>query len=199
MCGTMIKLLSEIEGAKLVYSFNDEFVIAMNNNIHEDQWYNGSMQKIASAAAAIATYEFNRLVKENKYELFGDPIFTAQVFSVPNITELCNVFVSKQQQAFHTSISSSCFYELSKLYDMETVKQALSDKSTSAKAEILSEKCNVNFNNYSLPFKRGFGCYRTPKIGYEEIKSKIVVDMELPIFTKNPEFLETIFRQIFRK
>jgi tRNA(His) 5'-end guanylyltransferase len=198
ICGTMIKLASEIEGTILVYSFSDKIILAINNNVFEDQWYNGSIQKTASASAAIATYEFNRLATEKQIKLFGDPIFTSQVFNVPNITELCNSFVAFQQQAFHSTLTIAAFYELLKKYDLKVVQKMIVNKSASEKIEILMDKCNINYDSYPLPFKRGIASYRVPRVVQtadgEELKNKLIVDMELPLFVKEHDFLGRIFR-----
>lgn len=205
MCATMIKLCQEIDGTTFAYSFNDEIVLVSRNDQNPDTaaWYDNRIQKIVSAASSIATLEFNRIAKINDVQLFGDPVFTAQTFAVPNITEAINVLVAKQQQAFHVALSMACFYELLKRkHDPETIKQTLMEKTATAKAELLFEECGIEFNNYPLPFKRGMACYRVPKVvAGEEIKNKLMIDMEIPLFTKDHDFLGNIFRfgrDIFR-
>jgi tRNA(His) 5'-end guanylyltransferase len=207
MCAVMIKLSQEIDGTTFAYSFNDEIVLVVRNDQTPETgaWYDNRIQKIVSVSASIATFEFNRIAKINEMQTLGDPIFSAQTFTVPNITEAINVLVAKQQQAFHTALSMACFYELLKNHSPETVQQTLSEKSPQAKAEILFEECNIDFNNYPLPFRRGFACYRVPRVintaEGEEIKNKLTIDMEIPLFTKNHDFLGQIFksgRDIFR-
>lgn len=196
MCATMIKLSHEVDGTVFSYSFNDEIIIVCRNdqNPDTDAWYDNRVQKIASASAAIATLEFNRIANLNNVQLFGDPIFTSKTFVVPNITEAINVLIAKQQQAFHTSLHMACFYELLKKYDPETVKQTLTEKSPAAKAELLFEETGIEFNNYPLPFKRGIAAYRVPQLAGEEIKNKLTIDMEIPLFTKDHDFLAGIFK-----
>lgn len=205
MCGTMIKLSQEIDGTVFAYSFNDEIVLVSRNDQSRETsaWYDNNVQKIVSATAAIATLEFNRLAKMNGVELFGDPVFTAKTFVVPNITEAINVLVAKQQQAFHTALYMACFYELVKNHSPDTVRQTLHEKSPQEKAELLFEQCGIDFNNYPLPFKRGMASYRIPKVipGVDQVKNKLSVDMEIPIFTRDHDFLGNIFnsgRDIFR-
>ena len=190
MAGTTVKLMSEIEGAKFAYSFNDIIVIGVNSLT--EQWYDGDIQKISSSSSSIATFEFNKLSKD--IELFGDAIFSSYVFNVPNINELINVFILQQQSAFHTSLTLSCYYELMKKFDTETIKQTLMDKSATEKAEVLYETCGIDFNGYPMPYRRGFAVYRAPKMVADEIKSKLTVNFELPLFTKDQDFLNTIFK-----
>jgi tRNA(His) 5'-end guanylyltransferase len=206
MCATTIRLMSEIDGTILGYTYNDIIIIAANNNSFEDQWYNGNIQKIVSASSSIATIEFNKLAKEREIELLGDALFTAQTYSIPNITELTNLFIGKQNAAFHSALYMACFHELLKRkHDPDTIRQTIMDKTAGAKAELLFDSTGIEFNNYPLHFVRGVGCYRAPKImnidGVDKIKHKLYIDMELPIFAKDQEFLRTIFRSghdIFR-
>src|SRR5271170_4068863 len=102
MCGTMIKLAQEIDGAVFLYSFNDEIIVISRNDQNNDTgaWYDNNVQKIVSVAASIATLEFNRLAGINDVQLFGAPVFLAKTFVVPNIVEAINVLVAKQQQCF---------------------------------------------------------------------------------------------------
>lgn len=203
MCATMIKLCHEMDGAVFAYSFNDEIVIVSRNdqNLGTEAWYDNRIQKIVSAAASIATLEFNKRAGVNKIQLFGDPIFTAKSFVVPNVVEAINVLVAKQQQAFHIAISMASFHELLKKHSLDIVKQSLAEKTASEKAELLFDECGIDFNSFPLPFRRGFACYRAPKLHGEEIKNKLTIDMEIPIFTKDHDFLANIFRSgkdIFR-
>jgi len=207
MCAVMIKLAQEIDGTTFVYSFNDEIVLVARNDqtVETGAWYNNRIQKIVSIAASIATYEFNRIAKINGMQIFADPIFSAQTFVTPNVTEAINVLIAKQQQAFHNALSMACFYELIKKHTPEVVQQTLAEKSPQAKAEILFEECNIDFNSFPLPFRRGFACYRVPRVistaEGEEIRNKLTIDMDIPLFTKNHEFLGNIFRagrDIFR-
>lgn len=197
MCATIIKLAQEIDGISFIYSFNDEIVIVSRNDRHLDTnaWCDNNIQKMVSLSASVATLEFNKIAKNNIVELLGDPIFTSKTFVVPNIVEAINTLISKQQQCFYTSLHMACFYELLKKYDIETVKQTLLEKNAAAKAEILFEECGIEYNKYPLSFKRGIACYRIPKvINGEEIKNKLTIDMEIPIFTKDHNFLSTIFK-----
>lgn len=208
MSSIMIKLMQETDGSTFGYSFNDEAVIISRNDqtLNTEAWYDGKIQSISSVSSAIATSECDKFARTHNINLFGDPVFVAKTFVVPNITEAINVLVGKQQQAFHTALHNACFYELLKRdHDPETIQQTLLDKSPQAKADILIEQCDKNFTTYDLPFQRGVAAYRTQKImhidGVEKIKNKLTIDVELPIFTREHDFLGTIFRSgrdIFR-
>lgn len=196
MCATIIKLSQEIDGTNFVYSFNDEIIIVLRNDqgLNTEAWCNNKIQKIVSTSSSIATLEFNRIAKINNVQLFGDPIFIAHTFVVPNINEAINLLVSKQQQAFHISLYMACFYELLKKYDVETVKQTLIEKNASAKMDLLLEETGIEFNTYPIPFRRGIAAYRTPTLMSDEIKHKLTINMDVPLFSKEHEFLTSIFK-----
>jgi tRNA(His) 5'-end guanylyltransferase len=83
----------------------------------------------------------------------------------------------------------------------------LNEKSASQKLDILSKQCDINFDDYPAAFKRGSAVYRIQKViesdeGFEKIKNKLSVDLDLPNFSREPEFLEGIItfgRDIFRQ
>lgn len=207
MCAVMIKLASEIDGTTFVYAANDEIILVSRNDQTNETgaWCNNKAQKMVSIAASVATCEFNRVAKLNDMQLLGDAIFAAKAFVVPNIVESINVLIHKQQKAYHNALSMATFYELLKKHTPDTVRQILYDKSTQEKEEILLDECDKHFDSYDTAFRRGCACYRVPKIVDtdvgQEIRNKLIVDTNLPVFTRDTEFLGSIFRQgrdIFR-
>lgn len=200
MCAVSLKLMQEIDGVVIAYSFNDEIILILRNDqsIDTEAWYDNHIQKIVSAAASIATLEFNRLVDIGEVKMMGDPIFIANCFAVPNLIECINFLISKQQQANQSSVSMACFYELIKKFNIEIVKKTIQERTLSEKLEILSDQCGVDYNKYPLSFRQGIAVYRTLKMvrtsSGDELRKKMVVDTELPIFTKNHDFLSMIFK-----
>jgi tRNA(His) 5'-end guanylyltransferase len=101
----------------------------------------------------------------------------------------------------------ACMYELGKKFDLSTIKQALNEKSVSQKLDILSKQCGISFDDYPSAFKRGCAVYRIQKVieseeGFEKIRNKLSVDIDLPNFAREPEFLEGIItfgRDIIRE
>jgi len=200
MSAVMIKLAAEIDGTAFVYSANDEIVIVSRNDQSNETnaWCNNKIQKMVSIAASIATYEFSRVAKLNDMQLLGDPIFTAKTFVVPNVVESINVLIHKQQKAYHTALSMATFYELLKKHTHDVVRDILYDRSAQEKEEILLDECGKRFDEYPLTFRRGCAILRRPQVVStaegEMIRNKLTVDMELPVFTRNPEYLTEIFR-----
>ena len=205
MLSATLKLCMEIEGALFAYQHNDEIVIIARNDqsLETEAWYDNKIQKICSVTASIATTHFKNYMGSSDLNLLGDPIFTSQVFAVPNIAEAINTIVFKQQQNFHTSIQFACFYELLKKHDRNTIKEMLSGLSVDEKIDLLGEECDIDFNQYPHSFRRGAACYKVPKIVEGgTVKNKWVINPELPIFTKDQSFLSNIFKNgvdIFRK
>jgi tRNA(His) guanylyltransferase len=204
MMSTMLRLCSEVEGTLFAYQFNDEIVLVARNDQTPDTspWYDNKLQKICSVTSSIATMHFGNCAGAVDLHLVGEPIFTSQVFVVPNIMEAINTLVYKQQYNFHTSIQLSCFYELLKQYDKNTIREMLSGLSVDEKIELLQQECKVEFNSYPTSFRRGAACYKVPKVSEGSMKTKWAINPELPIFTKDQSFLSNIFKNgsdIFRK
>lgn len=202
MLSTTLKLCSEIEGALFSYQFNDEIVIMARNDqgVDTSPWYDNKLQKICSITSSIATAHFKNV--SSSLELMGDGIFTSQIFVVPTIAEAINTFVYKQQQNFHISVQSACFYELIKTHNKNTIKEMLSGLSIDEKIDLLQQECNVDFNKYPITFRRGSAGYKVPKVVGDVMKNKWIINNELPIFTKDQSFLSNIFKNgadIFRK
>lgn len=208
MCSTLLRLTQEVDGAIFGYSFNDEMVIIARNdqNLDTAPWYDNDIQKISSIVSSISTLHFNNYANSLDLNLMGEPVFTTNVFAVPNIMEAINVMVSKQQQAFQSAIHFACLYELLKKYDKNDIKEMLSGTGQDEKIQLLQQECGVDFNEYPLAFRRGVACYRAPKLLHfdntEIIKNKWTLNTEIPIFTKEHAFLSQIFKtgvDIFRK
>jgi tRNA(His) guanylyltransferase len=200
MCACMIKLASEIDGVIFVYSFNDEIILVVRNEqlLELQAWYDNKVQKIVSATASITTNEFGKVAKMKGYNILGDPIFICNTFAVPNMIEAMNVLIAKQQQAQHNALYNVCFYELLKKHDPTTVKQTIDNKTAQEKADLLYDTCGIDFYDYNISYRRGYACFRAPKVintpSGDEIRNKLVIEMSLPIFSKEPEFLENIFK-----
>lgn len=195
---TMIKLSSEVDGTVFAYSFNDEIIlISRNDQFEETQlWYDGNLQKICSATSSIATSVFSNYALRNNINLVGDPTFTSQVFVLPNIDEVVNMLIFKQQQSLYTSVFFSCFFNLAKKYDPSMVLDTLKNLTLDEKIDLLKEEFKIDYRQYPSSFRRGIACYRTPKLinsnGQEEIRYKLSINTNLPDFAKNSEWLYDI-------
>lgn len=200
---TMLRLCSDVEGSLFGYQHNDEIVIVARNDYTNETspWYDNKLQKIASVTSSIATAHFKHYADSVSLDMSGDPIFTTQVFTTPNVGEAVNTLIYKQQNNFHTSIQFACLYELIKKYDKNTIREMLGGLSIDEKIDLLSQE-GTDFNSYPLSFRRGVAAYKVPKVTDDIVKNKWVVDVEIPIFAKDQAFLTNIFKNgadIFRK
>jgi len=197
MLSTTLQLASEVEGCLFAYHHNDEIVLVLRNDQSVDTtpWYDNRLQKLCSITSSIASLHFSKCATAINLDLISDPIFTSQVFMVPNIMEAINTIILKQQQNFHTSIQFACFYELLKKYDKYQIKEMLGGLSIDEKIDLLQQECNIDFNSYPVSFRRGSACYKVPRIINDGTrKNKWSINNELPIFTKDQSFLSNIFK-----
>jgi len=102
MNATAICLCSEIQGAKFAFVQSDEISILLTDfdKLTTSAWFDGSIQKIVSVSASIATAVFNQ-IRAGKQAMFD-----SRVFTIPSRTEVENYFIWRQQDATRNSISS---------------------------------------------------------------------------------------------
>lgn len=179
-------LCENIQGAKFGYVQSDEISIWLTDydDLQTDAWFDYNLQKMCSISASLATAEFNRLrivrqirdtfemIKEENLStvpLLHDiakkkiAAFDARVFVVPEMEEVINYFVWRQQDATRNSISMAA-------QSMFSHKE-LQGKSTNEMQELMFTIKGVNWNDYPEGFKRGRAI----------IKKEIVSDLSLKI------------------
>jgi len=189
-----IKVAMDAEGCVFAYSFNDEIILILKNDqsIRTMPWYDNNIQKIASVTSSLASIQFFSSAQKYNLNILGAPVFTSQVFAVPNITEAVNVLIAKQQQSIQSCISFACFYETIKEYDdISLARSTLTQKTIDEKIELLQD-LNVDYNSLNPEFKKGFACYKVPKVFDNEIKKKWIINNDIPTFSNNHEFITNI-------
>ena len=171
MDATMKHLCENIQGAKMGYVQSDEISIWLTDydDIKTDAWFDYNIQKMCSIASALATAKFNQLrMKRACYEgldvdgtldaddldKFKLALFDARAFLLPNIQEVQNYFVWRQQDATRNSISMAA-------QSMYSPKE-LHGKTSEQKQEMMFQK-GTNWNDYPIRFKRGHTCIRAEK------------------------------------
>lgn len=108
MATTAMTLVEEIQGAVFAYGQSDEISILLKDyeTYETEQWFNGSVQKIASVAASMATAHFNKSVANIGFENDRPlAMFDARVFSLP-AHEVINYFIWRQQDFLRNSVQS---------------------------------------------------------------------------------------------
>lgn len=168
-------IVENIQGAKMGFVQSDEISIMFNNRdeIDSELWFDGNIQKIVSVAASMATSKFNRLRAKRslsnalKNYVYGagqdDPQlinfdftvslqdmkfaeFDCRLFILPDVDEVINYFIWRQQDCVRNSISSVA-------QSMYSHKQ-LMGKSTDKMQEMIFQK-GTNWNDYADGLKRG--------------------------------------------
>ncbi len=198
MNSVLLRLCNEIEGVLFGYGFNDELVFITRNdqNLETEPWLDNKINKICSIVSGIASLHFHECAKLVELNLLGSPGFIVRPYVVPTISEAINCLIYKQQFNFYKSLQLACFYEFLK----KERPVDLTGLSLDEKRNLLLQE-GINFNSYPLPFRRGVGCYKTPKIINEVMKNKWIINEEMPIFTANQVFLSNIMKMgadIFR-
>ena len=190
-------LCENIQGCKVAFVQSDEISLLLTDfdKITSDAYLKGSVQKIASISAAIATSAFagamqrmaNILigVKRSKFEgkeNYKVPLFDSRVFTIPDPNEVENYFIWRQQDATKNSIQMVA----QSLYS----HKELHGKNGSQQQDMIHAK-GQNWNDYPIGQKRGRAVIKETydKDGTE--RSRWVV-VDPPIFSKERDFLQSL-------
>lgn len=181
---------------RLAYTQSDEISILLTDiyNIKSELPYDGKIQKLCSIGATTVANEFNRfmvlsLIKHSsEISKFNFAKFDARVFIIPDIREVYNYFVWRQQDATRNSINMAAHAAFG--------PKAIKHKNTNELQEMLYQEKNINWNDYPEKFKRG--CVIKREIYFKEtednkkvIRSRWAVQAT-PIFTQDKDFLPNI-------
>lgn len=209
---TMKYLCENIQGCVFGYTQSDEITLILIDyqKLTSDAWFDYEVQKMTSVSASMATMIFNKYFSENiiKYNLTHDPLieenrrlieryvnaaekgamFDARCFNIPK-EEVTNLIYWRQLDATRNSI--------------QMVGQAhfshakLENKTCNDIQDMLMVEYGINWNNFTIPCKRGTACIKTeeketikePNVYFgEQIGERIIVrrkwkiDYEIPIF-----------------
>ena len=105
MVSTAECLFHSVQNAVFVYTQSDEISILLRDwdNRGTQQWFNGTIQKICSLSASIATAEFNDSARVFLNQTRSLAHFDARVFQLPK-EEVTNYFIWRQQDAIRNSV-----------------------------------------------------------------------------------------------
>lgn len=179
-------LCKDIQGVAFGYTQSDEISLLLTdfNTPKTDAWFNGNVQKITSISAAMAAVNFMK-VRQEKYADNRLAYFDSRVFSIPDVNEVINYFIWRQQDAVRNSIQMLA----QSLYS----HHELNKKKTNELQELIFQK-GINWDSLDSRLKRGTVIYR---VAYEvsDKKEGFVtrhkwVPVNTPIFTQNKYFLK---------
>lgn len=191
MWETGIVLCKNIEGCQLAYIQSDEISLLLTDyeNIKTEAWFGKNIQKMVSISASIATLAFNREFprlssgEEPYAKKYNQATFDSRVFLLPK-EEVNNYFIWRQQDATRNAISSvgQANFSHKELHGVSS--NQLQDK-------LFLEK-QINFNDFETWQKRGVCIIRHDKEFDGVIRRRWEVDMDIPIFTEDRDYVERL-------
>lgn len=186
---TAAYLCKNIMGAKFAFVQSDEIslLICDFEDLDSQSWYDNNLQKICSVSASMATRAFN----EARMKRLGTgdmkwAEFDSRVFQIPQIAEVENYFIWRQQDTTRNSISS--------VSHMLYSQRELEGKSFDEQQEMIFQK-GINWNDYSPKYKRGRMIVKetyekdNPENNNTSLRSRWV-SIEVPVFTQERAFLK---------
>ena len=188
---TTLKLCQEIQGCVFGYTQSDEITLILvdYNDINTDAWFDYSTQKMCSVAASMCTLYFNQIFsemvdvfiansdvtpEEEKLErvynraIEKGALFDARAFNIP-VEEVTNCILWRTMDATRNSISS--------LAQSKFSHKELQGKNSSQMQDMLMEKFGINWNNLTIPQKRGTAVYKRT---IDDV-SEWIIDYQMPI------------------
>lgn len=153
-------LCKEISGSVFAYAQSDEISVLLADfgSVHTEPWFGGTVQKMASIAAAVATAHLNR-IRYVDNALMGLATFDGRVFTIPSAVEVANYFLWRQRDAVRNSVSMAAQAQFS--------HTSLHGLNGDQMQERLFREKGINWNDYPDGCKRGRVCQRVT--GEEDI------------------------------
>ena len=190
---TAAYLCKNIMGAKFAFVQSDEISILVTDfdEIGTQAWFDNNLQKMASVSASMATRAFNEARMERwMFDSSGRAMkwaeFDSRVFQIPEIQEVLNYFIWRQQDATRNSVSTVA----QSLYS----HKELHGKNSSELQEMIFQK-GTNWNDYKSMYKRG----RLIHKDLYEIEGGATrsrwIGVDVPVFTQDREFLLNLIGQ----
>lgn len=192
MKGTTLYLVNNIQGCVLGYTQSDEISLVLQDykKLDTDAWFGYNVQKLVSVSAKMATSQFNRLF--NRYiaflpvgtsDRYREAImenvgFDSRCFNLP-FEEVNNYLIDRQQDAERNSINL-----LAQQYYSQ--KELNGIKSNALQNKLFTEH-GINWNDLPDYQKRGF-------LALPENDPNSKGLFETPIFSKEPEFVNSLIR-----
>lgn len=210
-------LCENISGCILGYTQSDEITLLLVDykNMHQGAWFGYVKRKVETLSASMATMAFNNafmeIVKERmqndvkdckpekEHEIrmryvkyvrkIGKAMFDSRAWNMPEF-EVINEFIWRQNDCTRNSIQSVGHANFS--------DKQLDHKNRSQIQDMLMEHKGINWNDFPTHLKRGSCCVKKPVMFNEGtpeefVRSKWVIDNEIPIFTQNRNYITDLF------
>lgn len=157
MNATAIALCEKVTGAQFAFVQSDEVSVLVTDfaSNQTEAWFDNSQSKMESVSASIATAAFNRSRLTRLAALSGAVVlateewaeFDSRAFLVPDVNEVANVFVWRQQDATRNSIQMVAQAHFSH-HELEGI-------TTNQMQEKLWQERGINWNDFDAMLKRG--------------------------------------------
>jgi tRNA(His) guanylyltransferase len=185
---TAIALCREIQGAVLAYFQSDEIsVVARDDMTNTTQpWLGKRLSKVISLSAAIATAAFNESFGQSRH-------FDSRAFIVPDLNEVTNYLIWRQQDASRNSVSMAARASFS--------HKECSHKTTPQMIDML-RVAGKPWEDTPAQFKRGAVCRpvtvlkEVPETGDTCERNEWQIDRAPPIFTKDREYISALWSRL---
>ncbi|QDF14388.1 tRNAHis-5'-guanylyltransferase [Staphylococcus phage PMBT8] len=173
-------LCQNIMGCKMAYHQSDEITLLLTNydKLTTESWFDNNIQKMVSVASSMATMKFNQCMQGYTDKV---ALFDARAFVLPQ-DEVNNVFLWRQQDATKNSVSMVAHNGFG--------HKALQNLNGSKKQEKLFQERNINWNNLPTWQKRGACIVKKYYQKGDVLRSRWVVDKEIPIFSQDRNYIE---------
>ena len=219
MQDTMKYLCENIQGCVLGYTQSDEITLILVDykKLTSSAWFDYEVQKVCSIAASMATIAFNKYFSENinsEYCVFDDELldgdfnpnykneylidlytthikasykgamFDARCFNVPK-EEIANLIYWRQLDATRNSIQMVGQANFS--------HKELQNKSCNQIQDMLMTQMGINWNDIPSYQKRGSCCIKEEYCIDDSIRSRWIIDNDIPIFKgDNRKYIEDL-------
>lgn len=194
-------LCKNIMGCKVAYTQSDEITLLLTDydQLTTQAWFDKNIQKMVSVSASMATLAFNKSFSSTCIDLYSDgffiseeewltyhkrfdtAMFDSRVFNIPK-EEVCNAFVWRQQDATRNAISMVAQANFS--------HKQLQNRSSNQMQEMLFQEKGINFNDLPTYQKRGVCIVKEQYNKKEVMRSRWIVDKDIPIFTQDRDYIE---------
>lgn len=192
-------LCANIMNCKMAYTQSDEIsLLLIDYETRESQpWFENNLQKMVSVSASMATLAFNKVFIEIVNDNYGNiedvfdyskytkkyniAMFDSRAFVLPQY-EVCNYFIWRQQDATRNSVQmvAQSMFSHKELHGL----------SCDQLQEKMWQEKNVNWNDYSIPKKRGSCIVKEQYENNGAIRSRWIVDEDIPIFTQERDYID---------
>lgn len=179
-------LCKSIQGAVLAYFQSDEISIIARDDMENttQPWVDKRLNKLLSLSAAIATAAFN------DGSTYGPRQFDSRAFVVPDLNEVTNYLIWRQQDATRNSVSMAAQAQFS--------HKSLHGVDSRGMLDRLRE-AGKPWEETPTHFKRGTICRpvkvlkETPMSAEPVERREWQFDFEIPVFTQDRGYVEALY------